>query len=427
MTKSSDYVLLQSKKWRAITYDWDVLSDYGNIPRMYCLTDFQAAWILSNTQYMRWATRWDNCPCTPSELDAMAAELEYNLMSCCGFSPYELDYLYQQQSSEQLNYLQSLWDAGGNPSDVNPNTPDDYYSGDGSVNRLNALCTACKIYIYSYASQWNNQASTVLGIALITAIAQFIKFVGGSIAGILLSGLSLITNDALDAMQDTDALDLVVCCMNDALTGTTITQDNFETCLDGCAFDVGSNEEIVREIIASDLYQFQNWLSFINQVGNSYTYALAGIEDCPCGIPPECVDIAPDFAVTQPGRGVFYSNTWHYQDYVDGGQNYRGVDIKFTPTAGSYAGRQYLHVEWSYTKGSSNSGSAIAWLITYDGTPILSVDFDSVANGTYENCFDIGDSNPDKEFRITVRSSRGGYSGNVAIHDIDLCIDAGCT
>jgi len=65
---SDEYYYLQNKRWRAITYNWDILSTYGNGSKLYCLTDFQAAWLLSNTEYMRWSKRCENCPCSQFDM-----------------------------------------------------------------------------------------------------------------------------------------------------------------------------------------------------------------------------------------------------------------------------------------------------------------------------------------------------------------------
>lgn len=284
MSKEFSYTILQNKRWRAISYDWEILSTYGNQSNLYCLTDFQAAWLLSNTQYMRWGTRWDNCPCTPGDLDKMAAELEYNLMNCLDLQPWQMDYIYDQMQAQNLAGLDSLWD-GVNPDSVNPNTPNDFYSGDDSDDRLNALCTACKIYVYSYAENWSNIASSVLQIANLVALATRLLPVGGIIAGVIVKGLAYLTEIALNAMQDESALDDIVCCMYNNLDGTALLSANFETSLDGCSFTVGSNQAIARDIIGSDLDQFGNWLSFINQLGNSYVLAEAGVYDCPCNEP----------------------------------------------------------------------------------------------------------------------------------------------
>lgn len=281
---SSQYTYLQSKRWRALGYNWDILSSYGQASKLYCLTDFQVAWLLSNTEYMRWSSRWQNCPCTQADMDAMKAEMEYNLMNCLDIQPWQMDYIYDQMQAQNLAGLDALWD-GVNPDSVNPNTPNDFYSGDDSDDRLDALCTACKIYVYSYAENWSNIASSVLQIANLVALATRLLPVGGIIAGVIVKGLAYLTEIALNAMQDESALDDIVCCMYNNLIGTALLSGNFETSLDGCSFTVGSNQAIARDIIGSDLDQFGNWLSFINQLGNSYVLAEVGVSDCPCGEP----------------------------------------------------------------------------------------------------------------------------------------------
>jgi len=278
----SQYINLQKKQWRSITYNFDELaSSYGNQSRLYCLTDFQVAWLLSNTEYMRWSTRWVDCPCTQNDLEAMKAELDYNLMSCYDVQPWQLDFVYDRMVTEQLNELDTLYD-GVNPDSINPEAPNDDYDGDGSAERLNALCTTCKIYCYSYAENWLKVATAFTGIAQVVTLATKIIPVGGIIAGIVLKGLTYMLEVAVNAMQDEVALDNVVCCMNSNLTGQALTSANFETALDGCSFGVGSNEAIIRDIIASDLDQFGNWMSFVNQLGNSYVLAENGVYDCPC-------------------------------------------------------------------------------------------------------------------------------------------------
>ena len=153
----SGYQYLSNKKWRAITVDFETLSTYSMFnSRLYCLTDFQAAWLLSMTEYYRWGNRWENCPCTQAELDAMKAELDYNLMNCLDFMPYQLQALYDYGQQEILGQYSSNWD-GSLPSSVNPNAPDDYFNGDDSADRNDALCTALSIWVYSYAVDWSVQ------------------------------------------------------------------------------------------------------------------------------------------------------------------------------------------------------------------------------------------------------------------------------
>lgn len=277
----NEYSALSKKQFKAITYDWNVLTNYSPVEsKMYCLTDFQANWLLSNVDYLSWSSRQIDCPCTDDELAQLSAEMAYNLMNCCDFSPYQQQYVYDQISNQQLGVFND--DYTGTPSSVNSNTPDDFFSGDGSSDRLDALCSACKVYVYSYSANWQTKAQIALGIAgVFTALAS-ISLVGGVIAGSLLAGLAFITSVAYDAMRDETALDNVVCCMFDQLSGSPINQANFEFSLSACSFAVGSNEAIIRDIIASDLVQFSNYLSFLNALGDQFVLSQAGVVDCPC-------------------------------------------------------------------------------------------------------------------------------------------------
>lgn len=282
MSKESSYTLLQKKKWRAITYDWEVLSTYQPTSRLYCLTDFQVAWLLSNTQYMRWSTRWENCPCTDGDLDKMAAEMEYNLMSCFDLQPYQLDFLYEDALNRAFEAFEALYDEGG-IAELNPNTPTDYYNGDDSPARNYALCMACETYVKSYAQRWLQQANLInSALNIIVGIISPVPYLQ-NIAIEVIAGLIGIDQAKVDAMQDNDALDAVVCCMEAGLNGGAVNQTIFEECLDGCGFLVDSEPYIVQQIIGSDLDLFNNWLTFLNALGDAYTYTEKGIVfECPC-------------------------------------------------------------------------------------------------------------------------------------------------
>ena len=387
MTKSSEYYNLETARYKAITYNWDTISSNGNNSKLYCLTDFQASWLQSNTAYMAWSARWLNCPCTDDDLEAMKAELEYNLMNCLDVQPWQMAYLYDQAQQANLDHLDFLWD-GVNADSVNPETPNDFYSGDDSNDRLNALCTACKIYVYSYAENFLAKASIALGLSVTVGLVASITIVGGIIASVLVGGLVYVTKIAMDAMQDTTALDNVVCCMFNDLDGKAITQANFITALDSCAFTVGSNEAIIRDILASDLDKFPNWLTFINQLGNSYTLAEIGITDCPCILPWEKTwDFTVESGTPDGWQQVTWGDGWFsgfgWRSQTDGTRqsNYlqqfmpNTGDVTFlemtiansgTPVNFSSGGNVGYIVAWKWDSGGGSE------LLRYDadGTPI---------------------------------------------------------
>lgn len=354
----SEYTYLQVKNWRAIGYDWDVLSSYGQSSRLYCLTDFQVAWLLSNTEYMRWSSRWIDCPCSQADLDAMKAELEYNLMSCFDLQPYQLDFLYENALNQQLEKFNDLYDAGG-IAELNANTPTDYYSGDDSSARLDALCMACETYVKSYAQRWLQQAQLVNGaLNFIIGIIVPVPYLN-TIAITVIAGLIGVDQDTVDAMQDNDALDAVICCMRDGLNGGAVNQTIFEDSLDGCSFAPGSNAEIVRGIIASDLDDFNNWLTFLNALGDAYTYTSKGITfACPC----DTTVITYDFTIDEQGftsaltsiSGLPFSvyvpgMYWEEQAVTNGSSTvFRFVDILSPDPTGYASAVDHVEVDYQY-------------------------------------------------------------------------------
>lgn len=281
MPETSEYYNLSKVKYRAIIYDYLALAVSSDVQRLYCLTDFQVAWLRSNLPYYTWRPRWEHQDATPTELEKSRAELELALMSCLVFSPAQLEYIYEREMEKQLGVFDALYDEGGIPG-LNENTPTDFYSGDDSDERLNALCSACNIYVRSYINNWVGKAQVALGFTIIASIVASITVVGGVIAGTVLASLALITHTALEAMQDEDAINDVVCCMRDSLVGSVVNAFSFEYSLDSCAFPVGSNQAIIRDIVASDLGVFDNWLSFLNSLGDSFVLAENGVVSCPC-------------------------------------------------------------------------------------------------------------------------------------------------
>lgn len=282
MQRESSRDILKKTSWRGITYNYDILSTFGEQRKLYCLSDFQVAWLLSNTEYMGWATRWENSPLTSSELSNMKAELEYSLMSCIDINAYQVQELYDSNQNAQRAVYQQLYDEGGIPA-LNPDTPTDFYDGDGSDERIDALCMAVDTYVRSYVVDWVNKAQLAQTALNFSAfVVSFVPYIG-KVTALALKGLAIISQVAIDAMNDSGAVDDVVCCMKSYLEGSAVNELNFENSLSSCGFAIGSNASIVRDIVASDLDGFQNWLTFLNALGDSYVWIQAGVDYiCPC-------------------------------------------------------------------------------------------------------------------------------------------------
>lgn len=199
-------------------------------------------------------------------------------MNCIDINPWQIEFSYEQAVSNALEAMQDRYNLGG-ITELNPNTPTDFYDGDGSQQRIDALCMACNLYVKSYAMNWTATAKRMLGDSIITTLV--LSSASAIIPALLQAGISYINAIAVQAMDDEQALEAVICCMKDALTGADVTQQNFIQSLDNCNF-APSNEEIVRSILASDLGLFKNWLSFLDSLGNSFVLAENGVTDCPC-------------------------------------------------------------------------------------------------------------------------------------------------
>ena len=279
----SSYSNLSSKKWRAITTNWEILSLNDNTEgRLYCLTDFQVAWLLSVTEYFRWSTRWENCPCTQNDMDALKAEMDYNLMSCMDFKAWQLQALFDGMSTSQIGVFTSDWD-GSLPSSVNSNAPDDFFNGDDSGYRNDALCSALTIWTYSYVLDWSSKASVILGVVnVVNAFLDNIIGVGGNVAVTVLRNLIDPLLAQFEAMQNIQEVDRVICDWILNLDGVAITALNWNSAVETLSYTVNSEAWYIHDAISSDTNILGNFLSFVNSLGNSFELAQNGISICPC-------------------------------------------------------------------------------------------------------------------------------------------------
>lgn len=415
---SSEYTYLQKKKWRAITYNWDTLSTYGNRSNLYCLTDFQVAWLLSNTEYMRWGSRWVDCPCSQSDLDAMKAEMEYNLMSCIDIQPWQLDYVYEQTQNAQRDRYQDLYDLGGIP-ELNADTPTDFYSGDGSDERIDALCMACDTYVNSFVANWleiARRANTALNFSIL--VVRFVPYIG-TVAAIALKALSVVTQVAIDAMADEDAVNEVICCMYTTLDGSAVNQANFETCLDACGFAPGSNVSIVRDLVSADIDNFKNWLTFLNALGDSYVWMQAGVDyRCPCNVWDYEIDLTSILILPSwisllncqfdQGIGIIPLD-------ADGTHNYMALDITADATTYEDLTLEFDKINGDFTFPSEDYIEFVGATVPqrYVGTPSISSTSPLSAAG-------VSNEQLSQRFVIACANAVGGNRGSMRMKKIIL-------
>jgi len=182
--------------------------------------------------------------------------------------------------NNQLIIATYIENYNGTPSSVNENAPDDYFS-DGTNYREIALCMALDAYITSYLEEWRRRAEWTLFGAIAALFLAMIPGIGW-VAVVIGAGAYIFTMTALNAVKDRDAVQDVICCAYDALLDQTINTTIWEACLNNCSFTPGSNQAIVRDIVASDLNELGNWTAFCDALGRAYVLAQAGVDTCVC-------------------------------------------------------------------------------------------------------------------------------------------------
>lgn len=135
-----------------------------------------------------------------------------------------------------------------------------------------------------------------------------------------------------------------------------------------------------------------------------------------------CVDITDQFSPLQTNRGNLIGDEWQAEYYLDGANNYRGVDISFTPNAGEYDGHQYLKFTYDLTKGSSSN--VTMYQVRYGATVLEAKTFSNLVDGTYTEVYDLGTPDPQENIRILVRCARNTNNGDVTVRDINFCTSA---
>lgn len=203
-------------------------------------------------------------------------------------------YITNNNNTQNLN--QMLYD--GNPQSIYPDAGADFNTtGDGR------LCAAIDAYINGQIYIHGNEASN-LQFAATGLSGAFIAL--GALLGVITGGVSIALGLAVSTLifaaanvwesilNDPDAIRKVKCCMYDALLDQPLTRANFQTSVDSCGFDGGSNEATLAQQISHDnTYYEQNWLAFLRAMAQS---ADISSDACSC----DCTDdiVLVDFAST---------------------------------------------------------------------------------------------------------------------------------
>ncbi len=161
--------------------------------------------------------------------------------------------------------------------------------GTPDADRETALCMAAQAYVDSYAARKVQELDfAALGIFAVGILTGIITGPVGLIAGIAIGGSFLVGGltytTARNALTDINAIRDVACCMKDGLMGETVDQASFQASLDSCGFGAGTNQAIVRDLVADSFSELESYLAFIDATGRAFVQVdIFGQDDCFCG------------------------------------------------------------------------------------------------------------------------------------------------
>lgn len=303
------------KQFKAVAADYAYYLSLSDEGQLYCLSERQVYAIMVQLTYVGWLTRWYNTEdITQTTVEYIQSDIMEALMSCVDVTVLvnqaELnlvrDTTNQQLQSQALrDILEERYD--GDPTSINPDAPTTDFGSSG--DRFDALCAGLMAFVYQFARFQSDsvRAGQIGGLAAVALVALLLIpglniffIVGASIAVLLgLGTIGVTTEVAIAALTDTAALDAVVCCMRENLKDQSVSEANWLTALDGCAFDVGSHEQIVSDFLTACLAD--NYLTILNILGQAYVGVIDGeaLPECPCAPPDPWVTI--DFTISDQG------------------------------------------------------------------------------------------------------------------------------
>jgi len=302
-----------------------------------CLTQREVAILKASLVPAYWSTRWDDLTISDDDLNEMVALIDAKLDIDCGFPMLAVTDIRQVGCILEME-IDEVWtpfadlslcvtDTGTDLSvqiqlninqaftyiniyilndqrSVNINAPlliwDANDAGIPDPQRLTALCMAAQAYVGSYAAKKVQLLDAQFANAFFL-ISGLIELGGGigvlagfALFGALLEGVHNYA-DSRAALMDNIALELVACCMAEALQGETVDETEFALSLSSCGFAALTNEEIVREYVAASFSELESYLTFIDATGRAWVaLTIGGIDDCLCDLTDQPVPVLVD-------------------------------------------------------------------------------------------------------------------------------------
>lgn len=283
-------------------------------------------------------------------------------------------------SAEILNTMQLGASGLEALRDLYDDTPESILRGtEDSPNLEDLLCYAIDMMVRSGCQTAADSAgdvntlTNIIGIGLGVVAAGLAFFTGGaSIAvwvGVMSAivaaggGLASLTKETL---QDVGAQDDLICCINEALQGSDLSQATFSASVDGCDFPVDSNAFLLAQAFQTFTDNEDMYLAFLNFMHETDPFYQAGLYTCPCVDPLPCIDFSDLTNVTFIHGSIDVVNG----NPASSGQSQTGVAGNSFPLGGS----------------SGNTGVCVTIRYTFPETrTIKGVSFDYWHNQNKDN------------------------------------------
>ncbi len=281
MTSNSKQLMSYKRNWQAQLLDYDFLLEQDDSDIYYvCLTELERQMLLAVIPPLDFTTRYfsDTQEIDSDLVQAWYAALVEKLLEQC-MTCTNLYLLINQTNALYVEMIYNRYD--GSTTSVNSNCPTTNFDGDGSDERRQALCMGLTSYVKSYCAAWLKNAAVVLALGIV-GLAFFAIPVLGWVAVILIGGVAYITQEYYDALQNEEAVDLIICDWLANLEGVAINKTNWAAMLNALSYDPGADEHLIWQVLASEVTYDKQWVAFLDAIGNAWPIAESGIQDCPC-------------------------------------------------------------------------------------------------------------------------------------------------
>lgn len=206
----------------------------------------------------------------------------------------------------------------GTPTSINIYAPEiTFTNNDGEQTsdeaglRATALCLAVRQYVNQ---SMYDAYQLVLSRAQEPADAAAAQFLLNGIIAYIVGIVVLFLDaaktvaDILDALNDSDAMDDVVCALYSALNGREISQAEFTAAINGLAV-AGEHQATIVEILQLNAAHDSNWHYMLDLMGASYNAAQAGAAGDCCQPDWSCEGWVDLRAGVPPGVNIL-AGTW---------------------------------------------------------------------------------------------------------------------